>query len=316
VSQTWPPPVSQLVSIPVGSPMIKGVALGFLAFSLFSWGDASIKALAGGPSVFEIGFFATLFAVAIIIPFGRPSGERWRDIFRMNHPRLVMVRTGAGVLAGVCGVIAFTTLPFAEAYALIFLSPTIVTVLSIAFLGERVGWRRWLAVVIGFTGVVVIVRPGFRELLPGHLAALAVSLCAATTVLVLRQIGRTEKRTSLVGVVLVGALVFNGVLMLPRFTLPSAGELTVLATAGFLGALGHLGLMAATRHAPANQVAPTQYVQMAWAVVIGWILYAETPDGFTMAGVGLIAFSGLFTIIREERVAGLWRWMILLRNRP
>lgn len=297
-------------------PMIKGVALGFLSFSVFSWGDASIKSLAGGPSVFEIGFFATLFAMAVIVPFGKPPGERWRDIYHMNHPRLVMVRTGAGVLGGLFGIIAFTTIPFAEAYALIFLSPAMVTVLSIVLLGERIGWRRWLAVVIGFAGVVVIVRPGFRELLPGHLAALVVSLCAATTVLVLRRIGRSEKRTSLIGVVLVSALVFNGVMMLPHFTLPSATELVALAVAGFLGALGHLGLMAATRLAPANQVAPTQYCQIAWAVAIGWIFYAEIPDWFTIAGVGLIAFSGLFTIMREERVAGWWRRAILIRNRP
>jgi len=296
--------------------MVKGILLGFLSYSAFSWGDASVKALAGGPSVFEIGFFATLFAIAITIPFGRPSHERWRDILRMNHPRLVMIRTGAGVVAGVCGIYAFTTIPFAEAYALIFLSPAMVTVLSIFLLGERIGWRRWLAVIVGFVGVFVIVRPGFRELLPGHFAALAVSLCAATTVLVLRRIGQTERRTSLIGVVLICMLIFNGVMMLPDFVPPTKEQLVILAAAGVLSALGHLTLMAATRLAPANRIAPTQYSQMAWAVLIGSLLYAEVPDRFTLAGLGLIAFSGLFTIMREEMVSGWWRRVILLRNRP
>ncbi len=296
--------------------MIKGVASGFLAYSLFSWGDASVKALTGGPSVFEIGFFVTLFGLVIIIPFGRPPGERWRDLFRMNHPRLVITRTIAGIIAGLCGILAFTTIPFAEAYALIFLSPAMVTILSTSLLGEQIGWRRWLAVVVGFAGVLVIVRPGFRELLPGHFAALTVSLCAATTVLVLRRIGRTEKRTSLVGVVLLSALIVNGVLMLPGFQWPSSHELLLMAASGFLGAGGHLSLLAATRLAPANQIAPTQYVQMVWAVFVGWIIYTEIPDGFTITGLVLIAFSGLFTILREEQVAGWWQRIILLRNRP
>jgi len=296
--------------------MIRGVAQGFLAYSLFSWGDASVKALAGGPSVFEIGFFVTLFALMVIFPFGRPRGERWRDLFRMNHPRLVMTRTAAGIIAGLCGIIAFTTIPFAEAYALIFLSPAVVTILSTGLLGEQIGWRRWLAVVVGFAGVLIIVRPGFRELLPGHFAALAVSLCAATTVLVLRRIGRTEKRTSLIGVVLLSALVFNGVLMLPGFRWPSSEQFVFLAAAGFLSAGGHLNLLAATRLVPANQVAPTQYVQMAWAVVVGWIVYNEAANGFTIAGLVLIALSGLVTIMREEQVSGWWRRIILLRNRP
>jgi drug/metabolite transporter (DMT)-like permease len=296
--------------------MINGIVLGFLSYSAFSWGDASVKALAGGPSVFEIGFFMTLFSIAIVVPFARPPHERWQDLLRMNHPRLVMVRTGAGVIAGVCGIFAFTTIPFAEAYALIFLSPAMVTVLSIFFLGEHIGWRRWLAVIVGFAGVLVIVRPGFRELLPGHLAALTVSFCAAVTILVLRRIGQTEKRTSLIGVALICMLAFNGGMMLPHFTLPTPRELALFAAAGVLSAVGHLSLMAATRHSPANHVAPTQYCQMAWAVAIGWLLYAEIPDGFTLAGVGLIACSGLFTIMREEQVSGWWRRVILVRNRP
>jgi drug/metabolite transporter (DMT)-like permease len=296
--------------------MIKGIVRGFLAYSLFSWGDGSVKALAGGPSVFEIGFFVTLFALMVVVAFGRPRGERWRDLFRMNHPRLVMTRTAAGITAGLCGIIAFTTIPFAEAYALIFLSPAIVTILSVGLLGEQIRWRRWLAVAVGFAGVLIIVRPGFRELLPGHFAALTVSLCAATTVLVLRRIGRTEKRTSLIGVVLLSALVFNGILMLPGFQWPTSEQLIFLASAGCLAAGGHLSLLAATRLAPASQVAPTQYCQMVWAVVVGWIVYKEMPDGFTIAGLALIAFSGLFTILREEQVAGWWQRIILLRNRP
>ena len=128
------------------SSMVKGILLGFLAMGIFSCGDASIKAIGDRMTVFEISFFCTAFA-CIAIPFVRLPHERWRDMFRMHRPGLVMVRTVAGILAGLFSIVAFTTLPLAEVYSLIFLSPLFVTLLSIPFLGERIGWRRLLAVV-------------------------------------------------------------------------------------------------------------------------------------------------------------------------
>lgn len=296
--------------------MIKGVALGFLAYSVFAFGDACIKALSGGPSVFEIGFFTTLFSTIVLFAFGKPAGERWRDMLRMNHPRLVIARTVCGMIAGLFGIVAFTHLPFAEAYAIIFLGPVMLTVLSVVFLGESVGWRRWLAVLIGFAGVVLVMRPGFRELLFGHVAALIVALFGAITVLILRHIGRSERRTSLIGIVMIVSLAFNAVMMVVAgFKWPTWHELAFLAGAGTLGGFGNLAILAATRNAPANRVAPTQYCQMAWAVAIGAVFYGEHPDGYVIAGVGLIAWSGLFTFIREEKVAGWWRRFPLIRDR-
>src|SRR4051812_18355152 len=116
--------------------MLKGVALGFFTYALFSWCDALVKGLGGQMPVFEIVFFATL-AQCVVILFLRPRGERWRDIFRMNHPKRVMLRAFCGVIAGIGSTFAFTTIPLAEAYALIFLSPVFVTLLSIPILGER-----------------------------------------------------------------------------------------------------------------------------------------------------------------------------------
>ena len=124
--------------------MVKGILLGFLAMAIFSCGDACIKAIGDRMTVFEISFFATLFA-CVALPFVRGPQERWRDMFRMHRPGLVMVRVVAGVFAGLFSIVAFTTLPFAEVYSLIFLSPLFVTILSIPFLGETVGWRRIFA---------------------------------------------------------------------------------------------------------------------------------------------------------------------------
>src|SRR5688572_21572124 len=118
--------------------MINGFAVGLGAYGLFSTADACIKALGGGMSVFEIIFFITA-AHFLTIGLAKPESENWRHIFRMNRPSLVLLRAACGVGAGLCGVYAFTTLPLAEAYALIFLMPAFATILSIPILGEEVG---------------------------------------------------------------------------------------------------------------------------------------------------------------------------------
>ncbi len=297
-----------------GHPPIKGIALGFLAYFLFSCGDANVKAVGGHLPVFEIGFFSTLFA-AFVLLFLRPRDERWRDAIRIRRPGLVALRGVAGAAAGILGIYAFTTLPFAEAYALIFLSPSIATILSIFILGEQVGWRRWLAVALGFGGVLAIVRPGFETLELGHLAAFAVSFCAAGTIIILRTLGQTERRVSLLAAVILTTLLVNGVLMLTNFRWPSASDLPFLALAGVCAGMAQLALILATRHAPANQVAPAQYSQMVWAIVIGGVFFAEFPDTPAIVGICLIAVSGLFTFLREETRGRWWSRVILQRDR-
>ncbi|MBZ0229411.1 MAG: DMT family transporter [Bauldia sp.] len=294
--------------------MLKGVALGFLTYALFSSADATIKSLGGALPVVEIVFFATLFS-SVVILFLRPRGERWRDTFRMHHPKRVMLRAACGIIAGIGSVFAFTTIPLAEAYALIFLSPVLVTVLSIPLLGERIGWRRLSAVGVGFLGMLLVVRPGFRELHPGHVAGIVVAAAGAVSMIILRMIGQSERRVSLVGVVMVSATVFNGLLMIPVFVWPDAHAFARLGFIGIVGGIGQMTLLAATRAAPANRVAPAQYSQIVWAVVLGALFFAEFPDWLALAGIGLIGFSGLFTFLREDKVTGWPRRTPVLRNR-
>jgi S-adenosylmethionine uptake transporter len=280
--------------------MVKGILLGFLAMAIFSFGDAGIKAIGDRMTVFEISFFTTAFA-CIALPFARAPHERWRDMFRMHRPGLVMVRVVAGIFAGLFSIVAFTTLPFAEVYSLIFLSPLFVTILSIPFLGETVGWRRALAILVGFAGVLLVVRPGFRELTTGHLAAVGASICGAATVLVLRALGPTEKRITLMGVVFVAALVVNGVIMAFDFHMPAPRDLLLTALAGLCGGTAHILIMAAMRAAPANRVAPAQYSQIIWAILLGALFFDEFPDAIAVGGIALVTFAGIFTFIREEK---------------
>lgn len=296
-------------------PPIKGIAIGFLAYFLFSCSDANVKAVGGQLPVFEIGFFSTLFA-ALILLFLKPRDERWQDAVLLRRPGLVALRGLAGATAGTLGIYAFTTLPFAEAYALIFLSPSIATILSIFILGEQVGLRRWCAVALGFAGVLSIVRPGFETLELGHLAAFAVSFCAAGTIIILRTLGQTERRVSLLAAVILSSLLVNGVLMLADFRWPTAADLPFLALAGVGAGIAQLCLIVATRMAPANRVAPAQYSQMVWALVIGGIFFAEFPDLPSIIGICLIAISGLFTFLREEARGRWWSRVVLQRDRP
>jgi S-adenosylmethionine uptake transporter len=293
---------------------IKGIALGFLAYFLFSCSDANVKALSGQLPVFEIGFFATLFS-ALVLLFLKPRNERWRDAILVHRKGLVALRGLTGATAGILGIFAFTTLPFAEAYALIFLSPSIATILSIFILGEQVGWRRWLAVALGFGGVLAIVRPGFETLELGHLAAFAASFCAAGTVIILRTLGQTERRVSLLAAVILTSLLTNGVLMLKGFHWPLAHDLPYLIGAGSFAGAAQLCLVLATRSAPANQVAPAQYSQMVWAIIIGGVFFAEFPDLPAIFGICLIAVSGLFTFLREQTKGRWWSRTILQRDR-
>ncbi|MGH6924376.1 MAG: DMT family transporter [Propylenella sp.] len=297
--------------------MVKGIFLGLLAYAFFSCCDALVKSVGQRMPIFEMGFFITLFSL-YAVPVVRPASERWRDIFRMHRPRLVILRMAAGVVAGLLGVYTFTTLPLAEAYALIFLAPLFVTLLSIPFLGERIGWRRGLAVVVGFAGVLLVVRPGFRELSLGHLAAVGVSLSGATTVIVLRALGPTEKRITLMGTVMLAALAANFVLMLFDFRPPTPADIFKCAAAGFLAGGGHVLIMAALRAAPANRIAPGQYSQIVWAMILGSVFFGEFPDSIALAGIALVTLSGLFTFLREEQTGGRWPpvWTIVWTRSP
>ena len=295
--------------------MLKGLALAFLTYALYSWNDAIVKGLGPELPVVEIVFFGTL-AQSIVIFLLRPRGERWRDMFRMNHPKRVLLRTACGIAAGLLGTFAFTTIPLAEVYAPFFLTPILVTLMSMFILGEPVGWRRLTAVAVGFAGTLLVVKPGFRELHLGHLAAAGVAVVGAISMIIMRMIGHSERRVSLVGVVMTGALIVSAILTVPVFRLPSLSALGHILAIGVFGGISQFTILAATRAAPANRVAPAQYSQIAWAVMLGSVFYAEFPDTLSLFGIALIGLSGLFTLLREDKVAGWPARIILMRNRP
>lgn len=285
--------------------LVKGIALAFLSFALFSFSEASVKALGNERlSIFEIGLFSGLFGFAVLLVGGRPAEERWRDMFRVRRPVWISLRAGSYVLASIFAIIAFTSLPFAEAYAVMFLSPVFATILAAIFLGEHIAWRRVLALVLGTAGVLLVVKPGFREMLPGHLAALLCAVCYGVTIFTLRPLSQGERRVSILAITSFSAIAFNIVAVaFTSFQWPSAWEWALLVMAGGFGALGQIALIASSGVTPANRVAAAQYSQLVWAIVLGIAFFAELPDAVALAGLGLVMGSGVLTFLGRERAA-------------
>jgi drug/metabolite transporter (DMT)-like permease len=286
--------------------MPTGVFYAIFAYSVYSCGDAIIKGFGQSLSVFEIGFFVAVFSL-IPAAFVKPKGERWRDSFKLKHPLLVHLRSFTGTASSALVTFAFVTIPFAEAYSLVFMMPLFITVMSVVLLKERVHAVRWAMLTLGFLGVMLVVRPGFRELEPGHLAALCCAFFGAATTTILRVVAPVEKRVSLIALPALYIIVVNAILMLPTFVLPTPTQFALLACSGALVGLGHILLIAATRNAPASQVAPIQYLQIVWAIALGAFFFTEYPDWIAYAGIAVVILSGLVNVLVDgtrTRIAG------------
>lgn len=285
--------------MPSSDPVLKGLLLGFAAFAAYAFSDASVKFLAGGLPAYEIAFIGSLFGLAAV-PFLKKPADRWGDIVHTTNRPLWLVRFAANGMAAIGSVTAFTHLSMAEAFALIFLLPAFVTIMSVLFLKEPVGLKRWSAVIIGFIGVLIVLRPGFRELSIGHLGAIAGGLGGAISIVVFRAVGPREKSISLYGAGVLGTFFICGLAMIPSFTQPTVPQIGWLASYGILCALGNILLMMAAFRAPAALVGPTQYSQMLWAIGIDTFVFRIHLEWPMLAGIALIIGSGILTLWREK----------------
>lgn len=286
--------------------VLNGVLLAFLAYASYALSDASIKLIEGALDPFEVAFFGAVLGLGAV-PFILGPSDRLTDLVVSRHRGLWLLRGAFAVIGSLSSIIAFTALPMAEAFCLIFLLPVFVTILSVVFLKEPVGWRRWSAVIVGFLGVLIVLRPGFRELTAGHLAAIVGGFSGAVTIIILRALGGKEKRISLYGAGLIGPILVSGLLMLPRFAWPNGEQWLYLAGYGLLAAGGNVLIMLASAKAPASLVAPTQYSQMLWGVGLGYAVFGDRLDGWMFLGMAVIVGSGLFTFLRETKRTTWWR---------
>ncbi|SDX86147.1 DMT family transporter [Citreimonas salinaria] len=289
------------------SPNARGAVFALMSFGVYSAHDVIVKWLGGSYSPFQIVFFSVLFGFPLVtvmlIRDARPGH------LRPVRPWWTALRTAAAVITGVCAFYAFSALPLAQVYAILFASPLIITVLSIPILGESVRLRRWAAVIVGLVGVLVVLRPGATELSLGHLAALAAAFSSATASIIVRKIGQDERDV----VLLLYPLLANFALMaaiLPFVYVPMPVEhLGGLALMAALAFVASSLVIAAYKSAEAVIVAPMQYSQILWATLYGALFFDEVPDLWTLVGAAIVIGSGLYILMRESGRAAS-------RNRP
>lgn len=277
----------------------KGALFALLGFGVYSSHDAIVKYLGVEYSTFQIIFFSVLFsfplAVIAIIRDSTPG------TLKPVHPRWVLLRTVAALASGVSAFYAFKVLPMAQAYAILFATPLLVTVLAIPLLGETVRVRRWLAVLVGLAGVMIVIRPGQAALGLGHLAAMLAATSGALSAVVMRRIGPDERPVVLLLYPMLANLAAMS-LALPFVYKPMPiTHLGLLAGMSVLGWTGGLVLIHAYRAGEAVVVAPMQYSQIIWATIFGLLIFNEIPDRFTALGAAVIIGSGLYMVLRESR---------------
>jgi drug/metabolite transporter (DMT)-like permease len=292
--------------------MPPGVLFAFSAYALYSCCDAIIKGLGHGLSVYEIAFFTTLFSLVPVF-LTTPKNENWLYFWKLKNPWLVHMRGVSGVIGNACIIYAFVTIPLAEAYSIAFLAPIFIVLISVLVLKETVSIQRWLILGASFIGVLIVVRPGFRELHPGHVTAVIAAIAGAVTTTILRRVAKEESRVSLIGIASLYILVINGALMIitQQVHWLNWTELGWLLVIGALGGTGNILFIAATRAVQASQIAPLQYSQIFWAILFGAVFYYEYPDAIGVAGLAVIVVAGVLNVISGDA-----KLRIFSRNAP
>lgn len=280
------------------SPVL-GLGFAFLGFALFAAHDAIIKYLGAHYSVFQIIFFAMLFA---FIPMAMMMlADKAVDNFRPRHPVLVTLRSALHILAMASAFYAFTNLPLAEVYALLFAAPLLITVFSVPFLGEIVRGQRWAAVGIGLIGVIVVLRPGLTVFTLGHAAALTAAVASALAAIVVRKVGSKERSAVLILYPMLLSIAFMGVTLPYTYAPVQFLDLALMAAVGLMSVAAQLCIIAGYRAAQAAVIAPCQYSQILWATLFGAAFFNESPDLFVGIGSAIIIASGAFVVWRETR---------------
>jgi S-adenosylmethionine uptake transporter len=225
--------------------------------------------------------------------------DRTDGNLRPRHPWWTAIRTVSTVITGVTAFHAFSVLPLAQTYAILFATPLLITLLAIPILGERVGLRRGLAVLVGLIGVLIVLRPGQADIGMGHLSALTAAAFASLASVIVRKIGQEERSVVLLLYPMVANFVVLG-LALPFVYRPMPVEhLGMIGIIALFGFVATLLVIAAYRTAEAVIVAPMQYSQIIWAAIFGALFFDERPDLFTAIGAAVIIASGIYIVFRE-----------------
>ncbi len=288
-----------MLNSPIQNRSIAGIALMLAAMAVLPFLDVVAKFLGGqGVPVMEVVWARMTFGCLLTLPLALLQG----GVNSLVPAMPVMHGFRAAFLIGATGFFfwALHFLPIADALAIFFVQPLVITMLSPIVLGEKVGMRRWTAVVVGFIGTLIIIRPGFQELNPGVPMALASGTSLAIYMLMTRKIAGsagalvTTFHTNLAGAVLTSlAVIFV-------WEPPSTAQWALFVLLAFIAGLGHYLIVRAYDYSEASLLAPLAYTEMIAAVAAGWWFFGDFPDLWTFVGVGILIACAIFISIRER----------------
>lgn len=269
-----------------------------LAVAMFSLMDTTMKLLSAHYPAMQVTALRALTSLPLVCLY-----LAWRGAYG----RLLKVRWPLHLLRGVLGVVMITLfayalkrLSLAEAYAIFFIAPTLITALSVLVLKERVDAARWCAVAVGLGGVLVVLRPSGEHFFSlGGLAVLASAACYAVSAVTGRVLSRTDASESMVFWLMVMMAAGGGVLAAPGWLAIRSEHWWLLAGLSLSGFLGQLAITEAFRSGKASSVAPFEYSALAWGVLLDWLLWRVLPDEYTLLGAAIIVASGIYLVRRE-----------------
>lgn len=280
-----------------------GAGIAFMlagAFFLAS-NDTVAKWLGADYSLPQLVAGRALFALPLVLLLAQMSGGL--RTLRTRRPRVHILR-GLCMSVSAYGFFAgLRHMPLADATAVVFTAPLIITALSPFLLGDSVGWRRWTAVLTGFAGVLLIVRPGLSAFQPASGFVLMAAFGYAMNFLLARRFAADEGTAVNVLYTMLVSLAVSLVLLPGQWQTPTGAALGLFPLMGALGGLAMICLTQAFRVAPAPVVAPFDYSAMIWAVLFGWLVWRDWPDPATWAGTALIVGAGIYVGHREARQA-------------
>lgn len=277
----------------------RGIVFMLLGTALFTFNDALGKWMVASVAVGQLLFIRSATALVVLLPAVHKAG--WRKVFVLQQPGQHALRLAFIVAEVFCFYLAVRHLPLADVMAVYQATPLIVTILAIPLLGEAVGWRRGLAVGIGFIGVLLVLQPDGGVFTAPALIALGGSFTYALSMVATRKLRETNSLSLIVyHSIAVGGF---GLLTLPwgwePIDLPGIGYLALI---GVVATAAHMCMNQSLKLAPAAVVVPFTYTSLLWAILLGWLFFADLPTPLMLLGAGIIVASGLFVLHRERQI--------------
>ena len=282
---------------------MKAITFNLLAWVMLPIMDGFAKYLSSDLPVLQITwaryFFTVAFTLPIMFLFFR------KNLVWTDKPKLQLIRGLILLTANVCFFYSISIISLAKALTLAFIAPLIVTAFSPIFLGEKVGFRRWSAVIIGFVGSMVVIRPGFVEINLASLAALGTGVMYGFYLIITRKLSSSDNpllTLLLTGVV--GAIIISFVMPFV-WVKPTLNQWSMMAAIGIFACIGHLFIILSLRYADASKLAPFSYFEIVTNIIIGYYFFSDFPDNWTFLGLFIIIFSGIYISRRENIVKKL-----------